>query len=663
MNEEWRRLMLTLPDSLFFDIVRNYTGTFRTPFNKHTLIKRLEAFFLREETMERIFAFISPRDAEVLEAVRFFGEPPLKTILLFFGREEGERDLRHELLNLEYRLLVITDSEEEERKLRLNPLLRDDLEERALGPEVLFPSRPAEKTFDSLPWLQDTTVVGFLAFFDQNRTVLKSDGSLKKRPSDRLNECFPGIFAPTPAGRRGDMCIRALRSLGLLLREGENLVPQWNKLDRFVKLPRKDRLCYYWSRAIQGRVNQGVRYAELMKGVIDGLVPGRNYPRASLLRFITGMYMKHGLPGPDPKQFIGLLSALGIVEDREEGLQITSKLFVEETDSPETVLFQPNMQITVKPEAPPAYLIPAARSADLQRADLYIQFEIHKGSFNRILRAGWSAEDFIKTFDKAGSGIPANLKALLAEWEQEYRRVQLFDGIVLTVAEEVRHLVEHDSGVRRWIRHTVAPGVYLFSREEYRQWSRALEKAGIEQLPAITTAAPYKAGEEKNGGAAFPGLRALTGPLKPKVKGNQKNPGPYEEELYKALSGLSVDRDTEKELSARIKRRVILFPEQLDTDILAAFGKCEAKGLDFMGKVRIIEQTMQSGREILEIIERTSEGGPRRYFLTPVRLDKTGKELTLIALTLPERKELRLEVRKLSLVRRLKSALFYPSAD
>jgi hypothetical protein len=507
--------------------------------------------------------------------------------------------------------------------------------------------------------MQETTVLGFLAFFDQNRKVLKADGSLKKRPADQLNRSFPGIFSQTPAGRRRDLVIRSLRSLRLLGKEGESLSPRWERLRMFGRLPRKERLCYCWSHAEQGYIRLKTVRAELMKAVVEGMDPRRIYPRRSLSRLITGVCLKHRFPLQDPGPFIDLLPSLGIAFEHAEGLQRTSRLYIEESEDPETVLFQPNMQVTVKPEAPLAYSIPACRSADLDRGDVYLQFQIHKGSFNRILRAGWRAEEYLQLFENNGSDIPANLRALFGEWEQEYLRVQLFDGIVLTVAEEVRHLVEHNREVKTWIRRTIAPGVYLFAREEYREWSRALERAGIEQLPAVTEAAPSGAEGAEPEEFTPPGLRTLLFHRESRVRGGT-DPAAYEEELFRALSGLATDKETEEELQARIKRRVILFPEQLDTGLITEYGKSEAKGLDFMGKVRLIEQTMQTGREILEVIERTSFGEPRRYFISPVQLDKSGKELVLLGKTLPEKRELRLEVRKLSLVRRLKSALFYP---
>ncbi len=49
-SEGWQRSVLTLPDAVFFDLMRNYLGDITTPFNKHNLIRRLVKFLKRKET-------------------------------------------------------------------------------------------------------------------------------------------------------------------------------------------------------------------------------------------------------------------------------------------------------------------------------------------------------------------------------------------------------------------------------------------------------------------------------------------------------------------------------------------------------------------------------------------------------------------------------------
>ena len=56
--EGWQRSVLTLPDAVFFDLMRNYLGDISTPFNKHALIERLVRFLKRKEIRSRIVALL-----------------------------------------------------------------------------------------------------------------------------------------------------------------------------------------------------------------------------------------------------------------------------------------------------------------------------------------------------------------------------------------------------------------------------------------------------------------------------------------------------------------------------------------------------------------------------------------------------------------------------
>jgi hypothetical protein len=67
--EQWKRNMLTLPDERFFEIMRNYLGKLKTPYNKHTLIRDLTAFLQKKETRRRIISLIDEGDAVLLTAL------------------------------------------------------------------------------------------------------------------------------------------------------------------------------------------------------------------------------------------------------------------------------------------------------------------------------------------------------------------------------------------------------------------------------------------------------------------------------------------------------------------------------------------------------------------------------------------------------------------
>jgi hypothetical protein len=86
--------------------------------------------------------------------------------------------------------------------------------------------------------------------------------------------------------------------------------------------------------------------------------------------------------------------------------------------------------------------------------------------------------------------------------------------------------------------------------------------------------------------------------------------------------------------------------------------KVEARGLDYLGKVKLIQQTVSSKSYHLEVVARDKKGAPLRYLVRPSRVDKTGKELLLVGNTIPDGEEIQLPVSKLSLVRKLRGTFF-----
>lgn len=116
-----------------------------------------------------------------------------------------------------------------------------------------------------------------------------------------------------------------------------------------------------------------------------------------------------------------------------------------------------------------------------------------------------------------------------------------------------------------------------------------------------------------------------------------------------------------RELSDRIERRLILTPRQLSVaDVRPE--RLEASGLDYAGKVRIVERALRSPGDRLEILYRLPgaaiDEGPARILARPVRLEKTEKGLVLEAEDLGTGSPVRVPLGAASLVRRMRASLF-----
>ena len=86
--------------------------------------------------------------------------------------------------------------------------------------------------------------------------------------------------------------------------------------------------------------------------------------------------------------------------------------------------------------------------------------------------------------------------------------------------------------------------------------------------------------------------------------------------------------------------------------------RLEAGGLDYLGKVRVVETSLRSPGDRLEILYRLPGEEPVRAVLRPVRLDKNEKGLVLEAEDLATGGPARVPLGAVSTVRRLRSSLF-----
>ena len=112
-----------------------------------------------------------------------------------------------------------------------------------------------------------------------------------------------------------------------------------------------------------------------------------------------------------------------------------------------------------------------------------------------------------------------------------------------------------------------------------------------------------------------------------------------------------------RELADRIERRLILTPRQL---IFAEVRpeRLEAVGLDYLGKVRIVERSLRSPGDRLELLYRLPGAEPTRVLVRPVRLEKTEKGLVLEAEDLGNGNPVRVSLGAVSSVRRMRASLF-----
>jgi hypothetical protein len=256
-------------------------------------------------------------------------------------------------------------------------------------------------------------------------------------------------------------------------------------------------------------------------------------------------------------------------------------------------------------------------------------------------------------------------------WEREYGSISLLEGIIITAEEERRHLLDHHKAFQRIVRLNPAPGVYVIARSGLTSCLRILRDAGIEILPRLRSAeelpSDERGGFRREGGIVFP--RSFNPPLlkfpfmKPAAGESEKKPQPkpfpvqdIQQELFDRLKEAKLPQDLAGEISERIRRKLIIFPEQIRPELVRG-ERTEAKGLNYVGKTLVIDQTLGSRTDYLETVVRGPDGSPSRMLVRPKVLRRSGTDLILEGVILPHGESVEIPVKKISLVRRIRGAL------
>jgi len=300
-------------------------------------------------------------------------------------------------------------------------------------------------------------------------------------------------------------------------------------------------------------------------------------------------------------------------------------------------------------------------------------FELGRETARAAFAAGIGAEAARARLESlAGRPLPQSLGFSLDAWEEEYRSLRLYRGLVLVADERHRPVVE--LGIERGAiaGQRLAPGVYFISAAGPEEAAVQLARAGLEAPPETTAA------EERDGGGfaragigaepsllgslAYRAERALADPFADSAGETasgrpQLDPRPRIARLKEALASSERSPDEVKELGDRIERRLVLTAEQIARSDPRS-ERLEAAGLDYLGKVRVVERALRGAGDRLEVLYRLPGAEPVRALLRPVKLDKNDKGLVLEAEDLGTGGPVRVPLGAVSTVRRVRASLF-----
>jgi hypothetical protein len=684
---KWREVMAALPDQVFFDVVRTHLGEVKTPYNKQKLIEELGAFLQKPEHKETILSLLTREDLTILSAALHIPSCSADMLFAFFSDLSYVR-VYDTVLNLEERLLLyrINSGTDKKTVLAVTPYFEDAIREHAT-PDLLFADIAGDaETEGALP-LSEFFFAALFAYALADPDICKADGAIKKRTQARLEEIFTGIKPEVLAETVETLC-RAGKQLGLFKVTAQGYIPDNTAWNGFASLSQRERLAYLTAALSFEKPAEAFairKYAQMLCGASESAFSKSRSKTALFRAMFLEQAAENARAAAERSRFNALVY-------RQESMKIDSELLMrlaenaarfgfagengEKTAQAEKSRLKIDsiFSVTIFPELELMEQIRLLRFLDLTKFDVVMHCEINKDSATRGFALGVSPDAMTALLCEHSGADPAqtdahlqNIRASIDEWYQSYSAVRLYKGYILQTAPEHTAKIERLPAMSRRLKHTIAPGVFLVDFSSDDEAASVLERCGLKHGGEIRTAEKpqtthifYRIAD----GRKLNALRAETAPEKDSAQSGAQDSqsGQMREDaqkildaLYKQLDAMNAQAEMTKEqyesLKERIARKIVIDAAQLRAESVRQ-ERNEARGMDFVGKLYIIEQAV-AARAMIEI-----EDGGKKMIAVPTHIEKQKGGAIVTARIEATKAEQRFSVAQLQAVKKMRVSIF-----
>lgn len=633
----WQEAVAALPDRQFFNTMRLYLGEIKTPYNKQRLTEQLASFIRKPENTQSIITLLDSFDIKMLTAIHLIPLPTQEILTDFFKHTYSITQIYAEIINLTERLLIYKtkDSYSSREFLFINPLLRKELMPY-FGINVLFPEQKI-----SVPSIDDefsitpNFLAAFISFLKIRGIACKSDGMIKKIELKHLEEVFPGRQTVI------QLLMNAFINLSLVKEGKHSFVLEAERTKAFCTLGELQQHALLCAASVSRFSREGLRKeAQLLLNCL-ATVPQSGFSKASIIRLafivnsedetasvvqksrfsrlLEAARMEGGSDAQNNAELLdrmidsaiefGLLQKKGTTTEGEEiytashaSLNQDATLNQASENTMTKVLnLDSTSTVTILPGLSLSNLLPLTDFMMIKKCGIVTEFEISRQSIAAGFDEGWTPETIFECISNyTDYQIPQNLKINITEWYNSYSSAMLYRGYVLKVRDNNISLVENNPNIKKYIKEKLAEGIYLLNLPLDFDISIFMNASGLDFMGSIKTSSA------QSQAVTFPLLR--NGSCH-ELFSAQTNTAPKQTSmqaaanLLKSLQSILASQQMEKQqkesLAHRISSRLILSETQLKnaairTEIL------EAEGMDFSGKVHLIEAAVKD-EDLMEL--------------------------------------------------------------
>ena len=625
----WRESFSTLPEKLFFDLVRIYLGEVKTPYNKQKIMEQIGSLLRKQQTRDAIIKYLSEQDIQILQAIKFLHDPDVFKLESFFAGAIQQGQLFTAIASLEERLVIFSSGKNSAGRnvISINPYLEEDLE--PILTLRAFADPQEGKDFASPKNKLSVELLALLiCYVAAHPEFSKSSGEFKRKATSDLKEIFGDSFDKEFLEKLS----ASLKALGILKADaaGKEYSVDWQLLQSFAELAAENQIAYlcaagaggtqdalyfgaknffetfaflgggtflrqkvvqvaFWlcDEDASGRGNQGRLSQMMRRGTQDALSFNKEHFEKMIDTAVGFGYLETVTEGT--KEYVRVNPAF--ITTREQ----------------KKISIDAGFCVTIFPGLSLSEFVPLVKFLEPKKCDVTLTFEVTKNSCMRAFSCGMGKEDITSLLERLASySIPQNLAVSLEEWFALYSSASLYKGYVLKVDPESCAAVQKKLGSH--IIEKLAAGVFLLNFASDEEAREELSRIGLGFAANVKNLVP------KASPLGFAKFEAVNKSWQEQGQAEAMSFEPLSKDaLDELLEGfrskleeLSVTPEQKEGLEDRINRRTILNADQLKPQSVK-FELTEAGGMNFAGKIRVIESAIQNANLVEVEMSRTKE--------------------------------------------------------
>lgn len=620
-TEEWRKLIYDLSDQTFFDLVRNYLGDIHTPFNKHKLLDKLEAFLLKPSNLDQIISMIDSSDASLLTAIDFLINADINQLYDIFRDEKPYYSFYTHLMNLEERMLICpAGGGKEAHAVVISPLFKDELEKRVMDfDHFLGCTKGAVKENSKYAWYDVPVIAAYISYL-----LAKKGRNTKKIPACSL------------APEHGEIIKDILIKHSLIKQTGRHMASVKDNFEGLFLLDNEGISRFF--------INSYLSADPLDTLIYENMRPDRVYPEKAFARLVKSTAYMVSRDVGDIRTHRAVLVNAGLVAEDTAGLR---KLVPLPAPGKGKIVVQPDFSLYTQGALDFEESITIAFFAEIRELDVINRWEVTKESFMRGIRAGIEASAFIRLLEKkSGAPLPQNILFSFKSWEEECRGIAVYRGCIIKVDSRFSNLLDNNSHFKRYIKEKLSDGIYLVPEDDFPSAMKVVENISGQSLALPEDTKPSL--NLSFGLADYIHSRfQVYG--KPAEKAVKKD---ISDSFLKKIETLDITPDQKDILADRVHRKLILSEDQLEAGGMR-YELMEARGIDYTRKVRLCQHVLETGGSFLEL----SLGSEGTVLVKPLQLKKVGNDMLLEGAEIPEGAHIQVSVRKVRYMRKVRTSL------